>query len=520
MHAASDPQLKLDALRALQRALGGLGGTAQLPPVYDGYANTSGADLDEMLASLADLQGANQPTVDAGFPAGDSRIDHEWARLFALLSPADPVLAEKVARMITPTSHPVHDIHYLIVLSRFSTVWSPAVRDRVATALVQLDSKLQTRHLQQDRNWDVHMEEVYRQLVHLDPALATAVIEHPSFGSPSHVLFTRGVDPMLRRRAAERVTDYLEQNPDVPWTSDVVFLLAESGIPAHRQLVRQQFADFSLRGSVILALAEKPEGQDRDKFVAGLRSADFNVLRASVRALECLPASEEETYQFALLDALRCLGIDRQECRLRDRVARLLRHNLGQNFGYRSGLVTIDPQSEAVAGWTNYLRQRFPVGAANLFKSSRQQLATLRNMLATVNWDRGKRDRGQSVFQRHSCAGCHNTRTAIGPDLAGVGRRFSRDDLFAALALPNQDVSPRYNTTLIETTRGKVVSGMIVYESADGITLRDSTNQTIRLEANEIAARQELATSLMPSGLLDGLQPQDLADLYAYLRSL
>ncbi|MCH8829917.1 MAG: hypothetical protein IID45_10100, partial [Planctomycetes bacterium] len=49
---------------------------------------------------------------------------------------------------------------------------------------------------------------------------------------------------------------------------------------------------------------------------------------------------------------------------------------------------------------------------------------------------------------------------------------------------------------------------------------RNGTNQTFRIEADDIEARRTLNQSLMPSGLLKGLKPQDLADLYAYLRSL
>jgi putative heme-binding domain-containing protein len=64
------------------------------------------------------------------------------------------------------------------------------------------------------------------------------------------------------------------------------------------------------------------------------------------------------------------------------------------------------------------------------------------------------------------------------------------------------------------------LSGLVIYESAEGLTLRDSTNQTIRVEAAEIDARRDLPTSLMPDGLLETLQPQDLADLYAYLQTL
>ncbi len=518
--ATTDAALRLDALRAAHKALGDLGGAPHLPPIYEGYANrfplrgTAGRPLSEPALEV------QLPAWTATFPSGDEQVDYELARLFALLAPDSPALAEKLAGKLSDTSHPADDLHYLIVLSRFSVPLPAGIRDMVATALVQLEPKLRARGLQQDLNWDFHVSELYRQLVSRDRHLAATVIDHPLFGMPGHVVLAQGLDQPLRGRAAERVADYLEQHAEVPWTSDVIFLLGNSNHPHHRDLVRQQFDDFSLQGSVILALAESPEGVDQPKFVAGLGSPDLAVVQASVKALERLPASEEPAYQLALLDALRRLGADRQERLLRDRVARLLHHNLGQDFGYQFAIATSDPQTKAVERLTAYLKQRFPDEAAHALKSSAEQTAALRNLLSTVKWEAGARDRGEGLFQKHSCAGCHNTRTAVGPDLAGIGRRFSRDDLFTALALPSQDVSPRYNTTLIETTRGKVVSGLIVYESADGVTLRDSTNQTIRIESDEIAFRQELATSLMPAGLLDGLAPEDLADLYAYLRSL
>jgi hypothetical protein len=43
---------------------------------------------------------------------------------------------------------------------------------------------------------------------------------------------------------------------------------------------------------------------------------------------------------------------------------------------------------------------------------------------------------------------------------------------------------------------------------------------TVRLGAVDIVSQQKAQTSLMPTGLLDGLPAQDLANLYAYLKSL
>lgn len=240
---------------------------------------------------------------------------------------------------------------------------------------------------------------------------------------------------------------------------------------------------------MIIALARRPAEADRRQFQAGLQSPDIAVLQASVEALERLPASQEADAQFDLLEAFRRLGADRQERAVRDRVVRLLRRNLGQNFDYRFDLKSDAPQTEALASWTKYLKRRFPEVAEQRMRSSEQQQIQLLSQLASVDWSVGRPQSGQALFQRQACYSCHNTRTAVGPDLAGIGTRFSRDDLFAAIAYPNQDVSPRYNITLIETTRGKMLSGLVIYESVDGLTLLDSTNQTIRVEADEINAQ-------------------------------
>jgi putative heme-binding domain-containing protein len=67
---------------------------------------------------------------------------------------------------------------------------------------------------------------------------------------------------------------------------------------------------------------------------------------------------------------------------------------------------------------------------------------------------------------------------------------------------------------------GRVVSGLIVYESVDGLLLRDAEHRTWRIESTEVASRHLQRNSLMPSGLLRGSTREDLADLYRYLQAL
>jgi putative heme-binding domain-containing protein len=124
------------------------------------------------------------------------------------------------------------------------------------------------------------------------------------------------------------------------------------------------------------------------------------------------------------------------------------------------------------------------------------------------------------LYEARTCTQCHGGSSGLGPDLSGAARRFSRDDLFTAIVQPSRDVSPRYQATMIQTNAGQVYTGLIVYEAVDGVLLRTAANQTIRIKPSEIEERRTLTTSLMPVGLLKDLNSTDLADLYAYLRSL
>jgi putative heme-binding domain-containing protein len=143
-----------------------------------------------------------------------------------------------------------------------------------------------------------------------------------------------------------------------------------------------------------------------------------------------------------------------------------------------------------------------------------------RKRLAGIDWNQGDAERGKAMFTKASCAACHSGGSAPGPDLRGAAGRFSRDDLLTAILQPSKDVSPRYRTTQVATTDGKVYQGLVVYEAVDGLILQTGPATTVRVAGNQIEARGFTDTSLMPIGLLDKLGDRDIADLLAYLKAL
>ena len=507
--------LKLEAARLAELALGDVGPARGRVAVFDGYA----AMLPP--AALSPESGEVSRVVDAVFPSGQPELDDELARLAAMVSSARPQLLAKFLARIDRRSHPVSDLHFLITASRIPLARDASQRQATATALVGLQAKIDRGGLNQDSNWDDRLGELYAALCANDPQLPRAVLETPSFGLPSHVLFLRRMSREDRPRArAMFVAAILKAGEDYPWTDEVVSVLGESADAQTLALLRSVHDRIDVRGSVVLELARGARRVDRKRFVTGLQSSSLAVLSSCLGALAKLPAARGAGEQLALLSVVRRLGAGAQEHGLRSRAVSLLRRNTGKTFGFVTGEKGRVAQQKAVAAWTDHLERAYPEETKRLLGAAAASLPVLRKRLVGVDWEGGDVSRGKQVFTKRGCVGCHQGRRALGPDLAGSAGRFSRSDLFTAIVLPNRDVSPRYQTTVVQTSDGRVYNGLIVYQSVDGLTLRTGTNRTIRLEKSEIEYQARRPESLMPAGMLKGLDDTGYADLYAFLKTL
>jgi putative heme-binding domain-containing protein len=508
------PTLRLEAVRVMQIALGDCGPGRSVAPMFDGYTSTLDLkpherELDALRIRIAQL-----------FPTRNADVDFELARVIAMLQPLNAPLLDRVLDQISEKTNPIRDIHYLCVAASIPVDRTGAQCQRIAQALIELEPKIAARKLNQDRNWDDRVGEMYKQLVALDGDLPAQVVAEKHFGRPGHVLFLSEISPELLKPATAAFVHNIQADSHFKWTNGVVFLLGESTVPEHRALIRSKYGDYPLRGAIVMSLAQKPEEADRPKFIEGLESAQLEVVDACLSALEKLPVSRSAAEHLALVNALRRLGNDKPELILRERAAKVLKRSTNEDFGFVVGEAGRKPQPEVLEKWSHWLEQTYPKEFARMNALGSDDSSQARQVLAEVDWNTGDPSRGRKLFESRTCAQCHNGRTALGPDLSGAARRFSRDDLFTAIIQPNRDVSPRYQTTMIETRGGHVYTGMIVYEAVDEVLLRNATNQTFRFVPGEIEERRTLKTSLMPAGLLKDLKPTDFADLYAYLRSL
>ena len=516
LEAARDSSLteedQCDAWRLFQLALGDVGPRASVPAGLESY--TARGDLQ--LAGLP-LEEA-RTVLAAAFPSSDWNLNAELIRTIAILGSTDRLLIDKILGTITSDSAPPDDIHRLVAISRIQTPRTQQQSAATARALVNLDVKIRRQQLMQDSNWDDRLTEIYDALCNVDPLIPNNIGGQSEFGLPGHVIFMRRIGPDKTQQAIDGFVTRINADPDYDWSPEVVAVLGLSGRVEHQELIRGQMQNLSVQDAVLKVISEKPRPEDRRVFLAGIESAKPGTIEASLNALMKLPRNAEAAEQFALLAAAKRLNHDRNEFQLREMAIRLLQNNLSQGFAFVFGEAGHMPQAEALARWTEFLTVRYPDYVPHV--AGGQNTVEVLAMLEGVAWSMGDVSRGKTLFTKLSCARCHGGRKALGPDLQGVSKRFTRSDLFASIVDPNRDVSSRYQLTSVETKSGKTYSGLVVYESVDGIILRDAEHNTFRVEAADIEAKVLKRASLMPDGLLKNVTAEDLADLNAYIESL
>lgn len=139
--------------------------------------------------------------------------------------------------------------------------------------------------------------------------------------------------------------------------------------------------------------------------------------------------------------------------------------------------------------------------------------------LKSIAWEKGDAARGAKLFIERACATCHSGTSPIGPELSGPVTRLSAADLMADIQFPSRNISDAFRATNFSMRDGSEIAGFVAFLSADGVIVQTPSG-TQRLAETDILCKAESKISLMPAGLLSGLQSSELADFYAYLRSL
>ena len=128
---------------------------------------------------------------------------------------------------------------------------------------------------------------------------------------------------------------------------------------------------------------------------------------------------------------------------------------------------------------------------------------------------------GRATFQA-TCMICHQVKgegMQIGPDLSGIGAMGVQGILRNVLD-PNAQLESGYYRHDVSLTDGSLVSGFLVEETKDSITIRPVGADPKVIPRASISSHAISKRSLMPEGLIEGFNEKQVADLFSYLMTL
>jgi len=132
---------------------------------------------------------------------------------------------------------------------------------------------------------------------------------------------------------------------------------------------------------------------------------------------------------------------------------------------------------------------------------------------------KGDPAKGRLLFEK-SCLQCHRAGSEghdAGPDLTAFRSR-SPEQLLADIVDPNREVQPKYVGHKVLTEDGELVDGLLMRSDASGVTLRRAQGETDTIPRSKIRKWESTGFSLMPEGLEQALDLQQMADLLAFIR--
>jgi putative membrane-bound dehydrogenase-like protein len=129
--------------------------------------------------------------------------------------------------------------------------------------------------------------------------------------------------------------------------------------------------------------------------------------------------------------------------------------------------------------------------------------------------------RGKALFEKH-CSLCHRLEgigQQFGADLSAIRDRGT-DAVLLNILDPNREVMPQYQTYVLLTREGVVLTGMIAEESANSLTIRKPDGGQETVLRHQIDELRSTGLSYMPEGLEKQIDVPAMADLLAYLSSV
>ena len=147
-------------------------------------------------------------------------------------------------------------------------------------------------------------------------------------------------------------------------------------------------------------------------------------------------------------------------------------------------------------------------------------MSHLKNGLTNRNYKNGK-----LMFSAGKCIACHRIQGGggySGPDLGSVGNRYSVKDILTAIVDPNDSISEQYQASNVALKDGTSMYGRLLHKTDKEVALAPSAfspDIVNKVPLEKVKGISPSNQSMMPPGMINGMNKDELLDLIAYLIS-
>ena len=294
----------------------------------------------------------------------------------------------------------------------------------------------------------------------------------------------------------------------------VIAVLGRSGDAQSLEHLRKIFREEpAQRDPVAMSLTQHPEGESWSYLVESLKTVRGTAAKKVLMALTEVSQRprEPEPYRQAILLGLR---LDEQGAGL---AINLLNH-----WAAKESSVETD-SDEQLRLWQEWYATNYPdAPPAELPEDSAKDKWSYDELLTYLGSDSkatASVARGEKAFTTAQCIKCHrfgNRGESLGPDLTTVSQRFQRKEILESIIYPSHIISDQYASKRV-LANGLSYVGLVGPERDGMVPMLLADGEKVELAKDDIESMSPNRTSAMPTGLLNSLTLQEVADLFSYL---
>ncbi len=466
----------------------------------------TGDEIPEFRAQLAEE-----------YPAFENRMNRELVRLLVYLQ--DTSFLPRAIDELSGDSPIQERLHLAAHLRYLKEGWTPEWQ----LALLQFFE--QAREVEGGHSYARYLDNLTRdffatlpaslhgEILALGETLPSAAIQVlPSLPEQLDEASVSGLVELDRRlqRAGTEAADKLSLG--------VIAVLGRSKHPAAMEYLRESYeAQPERRMLLAMGMAQVPDGENWPVLVSSFPVLEGPAAVEVAVKLQDVDRSPEdpEAIRQAILLALRT-GEDGAPF-----IIDLLEKWTDEQLGAPEAA-----WEEKLAAWQDWFATNNPtLPPATLPQppeGTRWTEGVLLDFLSSTEGHAGEIRRGAQVFEKAQCVKCHRcggTGEGIGPDLSNVMRRFQTKEVVQSVLYPSQVISDQYASKTIITDDGRTFTGIVGAAGADAIVVLQSNGEKVTLAKDDIDDVAPSSKSAMPDKLFENLTLEEIADLFAFLRS-